>query len=169
MQMNNYILACWDQQNSHGYLYGGVHICTTLCLFNYITLHVKELIYKCSKVDFLAGHRLGMDIFCQHRLTGQVLFPNSKNSLGPCRIPPLVENDTMTLLFTTHELVAYNIVCRSQTYPHALSINTSKFANNQIMPVQIGNESLWLMNKSDTDCILLSWLGMLLSLCCLRN
>ena len=31
-------------------------------------------------VDFLTGLQLGSDIICQHRLTGEVSFPNSKNS-----------------------------------------------------------------------------------------
>ena len=59
--------------------YGGVHVCTILC--HLITFHCTYIrAHKYSTVDFLMGLRLGSNIFCQHRLTGQVLFPNSKNS-----------------------------------------------------------------------------------------
>ena len=48
---------------------------------NYIPFYIIIIrAHKYSTFDFLVGLKLGSDIFCQHRLTGQVLFPNSKNS-----------------------------------------------------------------------------------------
>ena len=41
---------------------------------------VHKTAHKYSMVDFFMGLQLGSDIICQHRLNGEVSFPNSKNS-----------------------------------------------------------------------------------------
>ena len=72
--MKHRILAYCDHQNSITCLMG--------CIFTIhsIAFHVCKGAQRYSMVDFLTGHRLGTDISSEHRLTGQVLFPNSKNS-----------------------------------------------------------------------------------------
>ena len=73
--MKHRILAYCDHQNSI--------TCTMGCIFTIIysiAFHVCKGAERYPMVDFLTGHRLGTDISSEYRLTGQVLFPNSKNS-----------------------------------------------------------------------------------------
>ena len=78
MMMKHRILAYCDHQNSVTCMMG--------CIFTMysIAFHVCKSVCKRAQrypmVDFLTGHRLGTDISSEYRLTGQVLFPNSKNS-----------------------------------------------------------------------------------------
>ena len=84
--MKHRILAYCDHQNSVTCMMG--------CIFTIFTIIYSIAIHVICKraqrypmVDFLTGHRLGTHISSEHRLTGQVLFPNSKNfslCMRPC-------------------------------------------------------------------------------------
>ena len=75
--MKHHILAYYDHQNSVTCMMGCIF---TIIILYSIAFHACKRAQRYPMVDFLTGHRLGTDISSEHRLTGQVLFPNSKNS-----------------------------------------------------------------------------------------